>query len=258
MNDRDLKKTLQMALNELGFDAGTVDGVWGRRTRGAAADYLADRAYEGLAEVLPPVQFKGAGKRLDDIDLPRIGATFGVGEDEIHAIIDVESRGSGFDRQGRVLALFEPHVFWRELGPGPERDRAAAAGLAYPNWTAGGYPSDSYPRIIAACEINEDAALRSTSWGMFQIMGFNCLLAGYGSARAMIEAFKDDEEAHLEAMATFVVSSGLDAKLRRHDWRGFARGYNGSGYARHGYHTKLEVAYRKWSKIADTPYDPQT
>lgn len=33
--------------------------------------------------------FKGEAKRLDDLDLPRIGARIGVGEDEIHALDDV-------------------------------------------------------------------------------------------------------------------------------------------------------------------------
>lgn len=29
--------------------------------------------------------FKGAARRLDDLDPPRLGASIGVGEDEIHA-----------------------------------------------------------------------------------------------------------------------------------------------------------------------------
>lgn len=54
--------------------------------------------------------WKGKAKRIEDIDLPRIGAMIGVGEDEIHAVLDVESAGSGFDSKGRVKMLFEPHV----------------------------------------------------------------------------------------------------------------------------------------------------
>ncbi|WP_245477717.1 MULTISPECIES: hypothetical protein [unclassified Mesorhizobium] len=45
--------------------------------------------------------FKGAAKRITDLDIPRIGATIGVGEDEIHVFMDVEAAGSGFDRSGR-------------------------------------------------------------------------------------------------------------------------------------------------------------
>lgn len=200
------------------------------------------------------LKFRGAGKRLDDIDLPRIGATIGVGEDEIHAVLDVEASGSGFDKEGRLKALFEPHKAYA-LSSGKTRDRLVSAGLAYPKWGTKPYPADSYPRILAAMAIDEDIALRSTSWGLGQIMGFNAGAAGYPSARAMIEAFVDDEEVHLKAMVRFIVANGLDDELRRRDWRGFARGYNGAGQVEY-YAGKLAAAFAKWAKIPDTPYPP--
>ena len=55
-------------------------------------------------------------------------------------------------------------------------------------------------------------------------------------------------------MITFIINAGLDDELRRHDWRGFARGYNGSGYEKHNYHGRLAAAYAKWAKIPDTPW----
>ena len=198
------------------------------------------------------MNFKGKAKRIDDIDLPLVGRLIGVGEDEVHAILDVESAGSGFDKQGRPKMLFEPHIFWRELGPGPKRDKAAAAGLAYPKWKRD-YPADSYPRLAKAMAIDENAALRSASWGLGQIMGFNCRMAGFDTARAMVEAFKDDEDQHLRAMINFIRAAGLDDELRRHDWKGFARGYNGAGFAKNGYDRKLAAAFAKWQKIKDTP-----
>jgi N-acetylmuramidase len=199
------------------------------------------------------MNFKGQAKRLDDIDLPMVGKLIGVGEDEIHAVLDVESAGGGFDRQGRPKMLFEPHIFWKELGAGPKRDKAAAQGLAYPRWKPGAYPKDSYPRLIKAMAIDENAALRSASWGLGQVMGFNHKAAGYPSARAMVEAFIDDEEHHLAAMIRFIKTNRLDDDLRRHDWAGFARGYNGPGFAKNGYDRKLRAAFAKWQRIRDTP-----
>jgi len=199
------------------------------------------------------MDFQGKAKRIDDIDLPRIGAKIGVGEDEIHAVLDVETRGGGFDSKGRPKMLFEPHIFYRELS-GKERDQAVAQGLAYRKWGERRYPRDSYPRLEQAMKINVNAALRSASWGLGQIMGFNHKLAGYRSAREMVLDFLDDEDKHLEAMVEFIVATGLDDELRNHDWRGFARGYNGAGYAKHGYHLKLARAYAKWVKIPDTPF----
>lgn len=199
--------------------------------------------------------FQGAAKRLDDIDIPMLGYRIGVGEDEVHALMEVEAASSGFDRHGRPAMLFEPHVFYRQLGAGAKRDRAVAAGLAYQKWKRD-YPADSYPRLKQAMEIDETAALKSSSWGLGQIMGFNHESAGYATPQAMVLAFLDDEEEHLEAMIKFIVNAGIADDLRAHRWSVVARVYNGAGYAVHGYHTRLEAAYKKWAKIKDTPWAP--
>jgi hypothetical protein len=197
----------------------------------------------------------GRAKRLDDIDLPKIGARIGVGEDELHAVIDVESRGTGFDRRGRPIILFERHWFHRLL-PKAKRAKARNAGLATTRWSRATYNKDQYTLLHKAMEIDEEAALKSCSWGLFQIMGFNHEAAGYSTVYKMIEAFKDDEEHHLNAAVTFIITNKLDDELRRHDWAGFAKGYNGSGYKANRYDTKLANAYAKWKRIKDTPYDP--
>jgi hypothetical protein len=199
--------------------------------------------------------WKGAAVKLADIDLPRIGAMIGVGEDEIHAVMDVEAAGSGFDKSGRVAMLFEPHVFYRETS-GAKRAAAVRAGLAWEKWKHD-YPKDSYQRLTQAMLIDRTAALRSASWGLGQIMGFNHISAGYSSVDGMVKAFSAGEAAQLSAMIEFIRSNHLDDELRDHNWAAFARGYNGSGYAANGYHTKLAAAYAKWARIKDTPYSEQ-
>lgn len=199
------------------------------------------------------IEFRGTAKRLDDIDLPRIGKMIGVGEDEIHAVLEVESSGSGFDSKGRPKMLFEPHAFYRCL-PIDKRSRAISEGLAYPAWKPGAYPSDSYPRLAAAIKIDETAALKAASWGLGQILGENHAAAGYATVQAMVRDCVADEEKHLEMMVRFIKSKGLDAALRMHDWVRFARGYNGAQYAKHNYHGRLAAAFARWQKIKDTPF----
>ncbi len=201
--------------------------------------------------------FKGRAKRLDAWDFGRISRSLGVGEDELRAVVEVETAGGGFDKQGRPKMLFEPHVFWRELGEAKRR-QAETQGLAYRRWGTRPYPADSYPRLDLAMKIDRPAALRSASWGMGQIMGFNCKLAGYPDAEAMAEAFLEDEEAHLAAMVAFILTEHLDDDLRRHDWSGFARGYNGPGYAANRYPQKLRAAYIKWTARPDATPPPAT
>lgn len=213
--------------------------------------------------------FKGAARRLTDTDLPRVGAIIGVGEDVLHAVMDVEAPKSGFDAHDRPRILFEPHIFYRELGPGPKRDRAVREGLACPNWTSGAYGPESgqYNKLARAIEIERTAALRSCSWGRGQIMGFNHKLVGFASVDAMVAAFMASEAAQIEAIVRFAAANKLDGALRAidrmtrsmpNDWRSFAKGYNGSGYEKNGYHTKLSERFNWWRNIPDTPwtFDP--
>lgn len=199
-----------------------------------------------------PPSFRGKAKRLDAWDFGVIGRRLNLSEDKVRAVVEVEASGSGFDGLSRPKALFEPHVFYRELG---EKKRALAVnqGLAYRRWGERPYPKDSYPRIIAAMSIDRPAALRSTSWGLGQVMGFNHKTVGYASVEEMVFDLLDDEEKHLAQMIRFIEAESLDDDLRDGRWEAFARGYNGPGYAKHGYHTKLAAAYAKWSKIKDTP-----
>jgi len=200
--------------------------------------------------------FTGTAHRLEDIDLPRLGYEIGVGEDEIHAVIDVECAGSGFDKKGRPRILFERHWFHRLL-EGDERIRAVEQGLAVPGWSRATYNRDQYAILEQAIAINEEAALKSASWGMGQIMGFNHKAAGFDTVGQMVTAFMESEANQLEGMISFIRSNNLDDELRRHDWAGFARGYNGSGYRANRYDEKLAAAYRKWSKTRDTQWEPK-
>lgn len=197
--------------------------------------------------------FKGAAKRLDDLDLPRLGALIGVGEDEIHAFLDVETRGSGFDPQGRPVILFERHKFYKYV-PASKRTQAVNAGLASKSPGGYGKESEQYGKLLRAIAIDRQAALYSCSWGLAQIMGFNHKLAGFDTVEAMVSAFMADEEAHLQAAVTFIKNTGIDDELRAHNWAGFAKGYNGANYRINAYDTKLANAFAKWSRIKDTPW----
>lgn len=209
--------------------------------------------------------FRGAAKRIEDADLPRIGHSIGVGEDELHAFMDVEAAGSGFDGRGRPKMLFEPHVFYRNLS-GSRRTQAVSRGLAYKNWRRGSYPADSYPRLERAMTIDETAALRSASWGLGQILGENHAMCGHATPQSMVRTFMADEDEHLRAMVAFLVASGIDDDMRRlasldrptrpSDCVPIVRVYNGPGYAKNSYHVKFADAHNKWRRIPDTPWVP--
>jgi len=158
----------------------------------------------------------------------------------IKAVKEVESKGSGFQADGRAVILFERHIFHR-LTKGKFSKQ-------YPdisNPDAGGYGkySDQYDRLAKARELDQDAALKSCSWGLFQCMGFNFSVCGYSNLTTFITAMNQSEKDHLFAFCNFVIANGLDDELQRKDWAGFARGYNGKNYRINKYDEKLQKAY---------------
>lgn len=206
------------------------------------------------------------GPKLDDLDFPRIGAKIGVGEDIIHAFIDTETAGKSTDSKGRIIILYEPHVAYRN-SKGAVRDKLVAAGLAYPKWGQKPYPKDSYVPFLKALAIDETVALLACSWGFPQVLGENYKMAGYDTPQAMVVDFLKDEDKQLEGMVNFIIAAGIDDDLRviqkklergekilASDCIPVVRVYNGSGYAKNGYHTKFAKNLNKWAAIPDTPY----
>ncbi len=211
--------------------------------------------------------FKGRAETLTDFDLPRIAHRIRVGEDELHAFLDVETNGKAFDAQGRPRILFEPHVFYRNLS-GDKRTRAVSAGLAARKWGAIKYgrTSAQYDRLNRAIVIDESAALKACSWGSTQILGENYKMVGYASPQDMVLAFMDDEDSHVEAAVEFIISAGIDDEMRdlaaltrptrAADCVAIVSVYNGPGYKKNDYHTKFARRHNWWRGIPDTPWEP--
>lgn len=190
-----------------------------------------------------PLTSSGLGAALDHMDMqPSEAAT-------IWAVVDVETsgitQGCGFRVDGRPQILFERHVFRRETKGRFDRSAPHLSG------PAGGYGglATQYTKLEEALALSEAAglgcepALRSVSWGLGQIMGFNAESAGFASAEAMVNAMLDGEDDQVLAMANFLRSQNLYKALLRRDWAAFARGYNGPSYAQNRYDIKLEQAY---------------
>ena len=193
--------------------------------------------------------FKGAALPMQPEDVATVAAEIGVEEAALRAVLAVESAGSGFDKAGRPKALFERHHFFKHLKTKPvELDQAVAMGLAYPKWGEKPYPKGSdavYAEIAAAYDIDADASLLSTSWGLGQVMGSNFKMVGCASVDQMVKQAMDAEVSQLRHMTGFIKSAGLIDNLQALDWAGFAKGYNGPGYAKNQYDIKLASAYQK-------------
>lgn len=191
-----------------------------------------------------PADFRGRAVRIDNTDIFAAAGALGCEVAAVRAVIAVEAAGSGFLPDGRPKILFEAHVFSRET---QGRFDVSHPRVSSPVWNRLLYAgrAGEYTRLAEAIALDRKAALRSASWGLFQIMGNNHDRCGYGTVNAFVAAMCDDEANHLHAFMAFCRSGGLDRHLRSKDWASFARGYNGANYAANRYDTKLAAAYEQ-------------
>jgi len=164
-------------------------------------------------------------------------------EAAIHAVIEIESKG-GFDTAKRPRILFERHYFHRLTGGQFDAD---APDISHRRWGGYGRSGAQYRRLERAIDLDREAALRSASWGAFQIMGDNYSACGFAGIEEFIAAMVTNEDAHLAAFVAFLKSERLDRPLRDHDWARFARGYNGPAFRKHRYDERLAAAWRRHS-----------
>lgn len=186
----------------------------------------------------------------------------------IQAIAKVEAGPNGaFLDSGEPVILFEPHKFSAHtnhqfdghrfipfMGDGfalkadPEfKDLTANRAykwmyISFPVWKPGWYgpTSKQHLRLQAAIRLDRDAALKSCSWGLYQLMGFNHKRCGHETIQSFVNAMYRSVDDHLDALVSFVLSSPkLTKAVRNRDAKSFARTYNGPEYAKNQYDRKL-------------------
>ncbi len=131
------------------------------------------------------------------------------------AVFFVESKTAYDPETGLVIIRFEPHIFRRQSGQEVAFSR--------------GNQRDEWENLGRAFDLDQDAALLSTSYGLPQLMGFNWQVTRHPGVRAMVLAFQDSCVAQVAGFFGFVEQRGLIPFILDCDWRGFTRRYNGAG-----------------------------
>lgn len=149
---------------------------------------------------------------------------------------------------GRPIILFERHKFAEHTNNRFNRSHPDISNTVPGKW---GAPGRQYERLRRAAMLDETAALKSASWGMFQILGQYHAAAGYPTVAAFVDGMMGDVAAHLQAFIGFIqATKGLHRALKDKDWPKFARYYNGVDYAKGDYDTRMSLAYDKFVSIA--------
>ncbi|WP_074407524.1 MULTISPECIES: N-acetylmuramidase domain-containing protein [Aquimarina] len=202
-------------------------------------------------------------KLLSEQDIEDFADLFGLELAMVKAVNEIESNGKGFLVSGRPRILFEGHIFWKELekrGITPSQYVSEyTKNVLYEKWTKVHYKGGAgeYDRLEKAAGMSDDpafheAAYSSASWGAFQIMGFHYANLGFSSIDHFVSEMYDHEREHLKAFGKFIEATSFKGKklldwIIEKNWARFAEGYNGSGYKKNKYDTKLKNAYLKYS-----------
>lgn len=199
------------------------------------------------------------GEALTDDDWKKIAEYLDCEINVIKAISQVESSGKSFwslnEHKAHVPAiLYERHYFSRLTDHRYDRDYPDVSGKARTSGTYGDHGCQ-YLRLINAYRLDPEAALKSCSWGKFQIMGANYKLCRANSAKAFVKRMCANEAEQLLLFAEFIrnkkdrtikdapATTLLWNAVKVKDWPNIARYYNGPNYAEYKYNSKLEDAY---------------
>ena len=213
------------------------------------------------------MKFTGKGQPLTRGGLNKVLAMLGLGPNDtayIWTVIEVETagvtQGFGFRLDRRPQILFERHIF-RKYTNG--RFDGAAPDVS---GSPGGYGSlaeqylklDKAVALCAKAKLSLELALKSASWGMGQVMGFNHEVAGFKTATSMVQAMIQGEDAQLSAMAGFLKTNGLATLLLKKDWTGFAKRYNGPSYWQNHYDVKLAEQFQRFTSGSQPSLEMRT
>lgn len=182
---------------------------------------------------------------LTDADFRKVAAELNVEPAAIKAVVVIEAGKAmqGFWAPGVPVVNFDRSMFNKyrnsTFSKAPDKSAKVPAGLS-------GYAHREWTELTNARHINAAGADMGTFWGMFQIGGFAYKQCGCQSIEEFVRLMSSSEFEQLELFAAFIVNTGQVKYLRAKDWAGFARRYNGPGYAKRGYHTKMANAYAKF------------
>lgn len=190
------------------------------------------------------------GQSITTEDYEKAASLLGCEKAAIEAIAMAETSATGSfytSSEGHKIPaiLFERHYF--------SRFTSGKFDSSYPDISdpqRGGYGlyREQYIKLVRAYELSSNAALKSASWGKFQIMGSNFAAAGFSDVESFVEAISQSEKNHLLALVHFIKSNpSMHRALKDKNWLEFAKQYNGP--KQRGYDHKMRLNYETLKEL---------
>jgi hypothetical protein len=192
---------------------------------------------------------------LTDSDFQRAATALGnaVSVNIIKAFATVESGGrSGFGPAKMPVIAYEGHLFRKYTERKYDRSHPLLSypyvEKAGPQWRANNKnQTTAWATLVAAYRLDPAAALMSTSWGMFQIMGFNFAACGYTTVFDFVTAMKTNAGCQLKAFVGFCSKNpALVKAIKNKDYVGMAARYNGADYG--DYDKRIQTAFEAFER----------
>jgi hypothetical protein len=190
--------------------------------------------------------FIDLGKYLTEDQIRDLAEQYDIPYSSLKAVLEVETLGRGF-YEGTMIPVvrLENHVFGKETKYKYNKTHPHLSSTSF-NGRFNLVGWKEFERFQQAYKLDKDAAIKATSWGLGQLMGYHYELLDFTKPLAFVKSIFDSEVSQLVMTIDFIKESKLDQFLRDENWAEFARGYNGKGYKQNQYDVKLKNAAARY------------
>jgi hypothetical protein len=166
------------------------------------------------------------------------------------ALVDVLSLNDGFLSNDSCVIKFERNMFYYCLSSNKTESEMKTLKYSFPNIITE-RPSeystveDDYRSLAIAKSINEECALMSTRWGMFQLLGSNYRQCGYIDPVSFVNDMRQSRKKQLAILGYYIKSNVLlCSALDYLDWNDFIEVYSRSNVVKENAVSLLERQYK--------------
>ncbi|WP_426476710.1 N-acetylmuramidase domain-containing protein [Chryseobacterium sp. CBSDS_008] len=204
----------------------------------------------------------GKGNAVTDKHFESLAKDIGVEAKVFKAVAIVESGGRksflNVNGEQKAKILYERHYMYRFLKKIKTQeelnnlkkntpDLVHNIGTYKDKNASYGSEKEQFEKLKKAKEIDSDSAIKSCSWGKFQVMGkyYNYL---YTSPIEMEKAMNMCEVQHFAYFKVYlkdVTGASMIKAMKEKNWDKIAELYNGPDYEINKYHTKMKNQYEK-------------